>query len=343
MILLVAACGGDDDGSGDPGWTRASALPLPLANNAVAAWDGDGGCTILTAMGIGEGRAAADITARAYTLRPGDDAWTEIPDVPASVPRIAASAVAIGGRFYVLGGYSVSPGGAEASTTEVHVYDPEDGWSTGVPLATAIDDAVAVAWRDRYIVVVSGWSDTAPVADVQIYDAQEDEWQAATAFPGSPVFGHAGALAGDSLVIVDGVASGVTGFSLVSQAWLGVLDADQPTEIAWTQLEPHPGPPRYRAAGGAVGERVVIHGGTDDPYNFDGLSYDTGEPSPPLASSVVYDVGAGAWLTDATDLPPDKPEATMDHRGLVSCGGALYTVGGMRGGPAVTKEVWALR
>lgn len=353
-LLAVGACGdggdgagggdaaGPGDGGGAAGWTAAPALPEPVANNALAALDDGDGCVLLSALGIDETRTVGGITARARTWRVGEDAWTALPDVPVASPLIAASAVAVDGAFYVLGGYSVSGGGAEASSSAVFVWRPGgDQWEETAPLPTPIDDAVAVAWRDRWIVVVSGWSDTAPVADVQIYDTGADEWIAATQFPGTPVFGHAGAIVGDDLVVVDGAGEGgAGGFTLVSQVWGAALDADDPATIVWTELAAHPGPARYRAAAGELGGRLHVHGGTDDPYNFDGLSYDAGQPAPPLAGSISFDPASGAWST--TELP-DKTPATMDHRALASCGGALYTAGGMIAGPAVTASVLAVR
>ncbi len=170
-------------------------------------------------------------------------------------------------------------GGETTDTTVARLDLGTRQWQARAPLPIAIDDAVAVAWRDRWIVVVSGWSNTAPVAAVQLYDSTLDQWSAATPFPGAAVFGHAGALVGDELILVDGVTAGPRGFALTSQAWRGRLDPAAPTAITWDELPAHPAPARYRAAAGALAGQIVIHAGTDDPYNFDGHSYDTARPS----------------------------------------------------------------
>ena len=341
-VLLGGGCGDDRPAPGadaaPPGWSAAAPLPEPLANNAVAALDGPDGCLLFTATGIDASLGQPGIHARAWSLEPGAAAWTALPDAPGE-PRIAASAVALRGRVYLLGGYSVAAGGGETSHDLVAVWDPVAGWSTAAPLPVAIDDAVVAAWRDRWIVVVSGWSDTAPVRDVQIYDADTDSWALAPPFPGTPVFGHAGGIAGDTLLVVDGVASGLRGFGIVEQAWRGDLDPDQPTEITWTDLVDHPGPATYRAAGGTAGDRIVIHGGTDTPYNFDGLRYDTGEPALPLDTAFAFDPATGTF---SDDLPTKQP-ATMDHRALVGCDELTHTIGGMTTGPAATDLVSTLR
>ncbi len=334
-LVAVAACGGEPavPDAALPNWERLSELPQAVANNAVASIDGAGGCQLLSAMGIDGSRQAAGISAQAWLFT---DRWEALPDVP-GLPRLAASAVTVQGKVYVLGGYSVAESGAETSHTDVAIFDPETRtWSSGATLPTAIDDAIAVSWRDRWIVVVSGWSQTTPVRAVQIFDVESGVWDVGTPFPGSPVFGHAGALVGDDLVLIDGVASGTTGFRIVSQTWRGRLDPSSPTTIEWTQLPDHPGPARYRAAAGRLDGLLMFHGGTSDPYNYDGLSYTTGTPSAPLADAIAFDPATTTWGPLL-----DKPIATMDHRSLVGCGARVFTVGGMEAGPTVSGAVWS--
>ncbi len=342
LLVTAASCGGGDpapvDAAPVPGWSATIALPEPTSNNAVAAIVGADGCTLVSATGIGASRAAAGIHTRAWLLAPDAAAWSPLPDAPGP-PRIAASAVALRGRVYVIGGYSVATNGSETTYDGVAVLEPATGWTMAAPLPLAIDDAVAIAWRDRWIVVVSGWSHTAPTTAVQVYDADTNMWTMGTPFAGTPVFGHAGAVAGDELVVFDGVAARLGGFGIVKQAWRGVLDPERPGEIAWSALGEHPGPPRYRAAGGTIGGRVVIHGGTATPYNFDGLRYDTNAAAEPLGDSFALEPATGMFAEDV----PVKRTATMDHRALVTCGDLAFTIGGMASGPEVTATASQLR
>lgn len=349
-LLMLAACGGDGDAAGSDGgesavdaaaaalgWREIPPLPQPVANNALAAATSGGRCLLVSAGGIDTSRAAAGIVASAFLWREGDDSWSELPALPADPPRIASSAVSLRGAVYVFGGYSVAGNGDESSHADMFALDLESGeWSSAAPLPVPIDDAVAVAWRDRFILVVSGWSNTASVADVQVYDADTGEWSLAGDFPGISVFGGAGAVWQDELVVVDGVRS-AGGFSLVNQVWVAALDPEQPTALAWRDLGAHPPPARYRAAAGAVDGLFILTAGTADPYNYDGLSYDSGQPSAPLADSIVRAAGASAWSEG-----PAQPIATMDHRALAGCGDLLYGAGGMVAGPAVTARAFAL-
>jgi hypothetical protein len=212
-------------------------------------------------------------------------------------------------------------------------------FETETSMPIAVDDSVALAWRDRWIVLVSGWHDKANVTDVQIYDTQTRRWISATPFPGQPVFGHAGGLVGDTMVICDGVtadkgADGKNVFAISNACWQGTLDTQQPTQISWHALPAHPGKPLYRA--GAVGDdgRIVFAGGSGRPYNYNGIGYDK-LPAEPSASVFSYDPARGLWQTHAP-----LPQAGMDFRGLVPFGGGSYGLfGGMRDGQRVSASV----
>jgi N-acetylneuraminic acid mutarotase len=352
VILAIAlglpACGGDSSSevpdasladAAPPAWSPAPPLPAALSNNTVAAVDDGDACTLYTAMGIGGALTGADIVASTAAWSEGDAAWRTLPDLPSSAGRVAGSSVALRGKLYVLGGYSVGPGTTETSFAAVDVFDPASGqWSSAPDLPIAIDDAVAVTWRDRWIVVVSGWSTNNNVDAVQIYDAETNSWAMGTAFPGTAAFGHAGAIVGDSLLVIDGVGT-AGGFTLVNQAWLATLDPANPTTISWTDLGMHPGPLRYRAAGGDTASGMMwFHGGTADAYNFNGLSYDTGLAAPPEATTLTFDPVSRTFAT----LGVPKPTATMDHRSLARCGRRIYSVGGMVAGPAATSDTWVI-
>ena len=329
---------GRGTGSAPGSWIRyRPGLPSPAANNAVAAVSVGGDCWLMSALGIGPALDHAALTTSVYLHRVGGSSWADIGPPPSAVARVAASAVGVAGKLYLLGGYSVAADGAEASFDNVDVYDPVGAaWSTAARLLVPIDDAVVVAWRDRYIVVISGWSHTDNVDAVQMYDTTRDAWSMATPFPGTAVFGHAGAIDGDEIVVIDGVERGPSGFRLVKQSWRATLDVANPMQIGWTDLGGHPGQARYRAAGGTTDSgELWFHGGTEIPYNTDGLAYAGGAPAPPSGSTLVYAEGF-------VDHAVSKPMATMDHRSLAKCGATLYLVGGMTAGPAVTADVWSI-
>ncbi len=322
-------------------------LPEPLTNNAVALVCHQGHRLILSVYGLGRGRRAADITRRVLLLdldapRP---AWERLPDAPMTPPRLAASAVAIGSRFYVLGGYSVAPDGSETTHGDLWSFDPATRrWRRLADMPLAVDDSTALAYRDRWIYLVSGWHQDGNTPAVQLYDTQTDRWRRLADFPGTPVFGHAAGLADGRIVVIDGVAvvgrdqRGRRRFRLIAQAWQGRIDPDDPTRIAWRRLPDHPGAPVYRAAA-AGSERaglVVFAGGGRRAYNYDGFAYEGGAVRP-SDRIFGYDVRHARWTALAR-----LPQASMDHRGLLLTGAQAIVVGGMRDGPVVSAALAAV-
>ncbi|MEO1573717.1 MAG: galactose oxidase [Pseudomonadota bacterium] len=343
MLAALAGCAGLGEPSA-PGVRVTDTLPplpQPVANNAVATVDTPDGPALLSFLGLGEGRTWRDIHNRAYALLPGADAWETLPDVPGP-GRLAATAVAVGDRVILLGGYTVAEDGHEVSVPAVYEFDlAARVYASRADMPVPVDDAVSLVYRDRYVYLVSGWHDTGNVNLVQVYDAVDDRWFQATPFPGRPVFGHAGALSADTLVVCDGVGIRTTrgrrAFEAVRACYRGVIDAEQPARIDWTVLDHPPGPARYRAAAATVGQDVWLIGGSDNPYNYNGIGYD-GVPSAPIADVAVLDLASGVWRREGT---LDRP--SMDHRGALPDGTGLVLVGGMLTDQQVTRTVRRLR
>jgi N-acetylneuraminic acid mutarotase len=332
LILAVQASGG---------WQSAPPLPRPVTNNAVATVETESGASVFSFLGLDATRSRSGEVSWAFRWDLGDPAWREVAPVPGP-GRLAATAQAVKGRVYVFGGYTVAEDGAERSVPWVDVYDPSsDSWGSRAPIPVPVDDAVSGVWRDSLVYLVSGWHDDGNETLVQIYDPATDRWDQGTPIPGPPVFGHAGGLARDALVYVDGVRvrapeetpEGESRFELQGSAWRGDIDPSEPTRITWTRLPDHPGPPLYRAAAGVVGTRIVFVGGSDNAYNYDGIGYD-GRPSAPARAAFSYDLVTGSWSRlSAPSIP------TMDHRGLVRAGGYVVLLGGMEDGQRVTDGV----
>ena len=321
---------------------QAPKLPMPLTNNAVAALERGSGAGLYTMLGVDSTKRWSGITRRAFHWAPGERAWRELPPVPGPVGRLASLAFGVRGKVVVIGGYTVDSAGNERSAPNMDIWNPRTHqWSAGAPTPIAVDDAVGGVWRDSLIILVSGWHDTDNVADVQLYDVVRDRWMRGTPFPGVPVFGGSGAVSGDVVLVIDGArrASGPVKYTLARQSWSGRIDPRDATRIAWDTLPAHPGPSRYRAAVAGCAGTFVVAGGTDNPYNYNGLGYD-GQPSEPLREVLALDVARRAWRAAGA-----APEATMDHRALTAFGGAWWIVGGMRAAQAVSASVvrWASR
>lgn len=313
---------------------QAPGLLLAVTNNAVAVIPTGPARGIYSFLGLDSTKRWSGVTTRAFVVDPVTGKSREITPVPGERGRLAATAQAWHGRIYVFGGYTVDSAGAERSVPNVDVYDTAtDSWSIGSPTPVAVDDAVSGVYRDSLIYVVSGWHDTDNVTDVQVYNPATDTWAQATPIPGVGVFGHAGAIAGNALVFIDGVQTGTEAsikFAMKPQAWLGSINPDNPLRINWTKLPPHPGPALFRAAAGVCGSTIVFAGGTETPYNYNGMGYG-GTPAEPRDWVFGWDLKLRRWTELAL-----LPVPSMDHRALVAAEGAAWVVGGMRAGQNVT-------
>jgi hypothetical protein len=319
-------------------------LPAPRTNLAAVAIETAQGARFYTFYGLGPGKRASDISTDVYEYVSARNRWRRRASVPVSAGRLAPAAVAIGKSILVIGGYTVAADGSERSASELLRYEPASGrFEFLAPMPVPVDDTVALAWRDRYLVLVSGWHHDRNVDAVQIYDLETDRWTPATPWPGTPVFGHSGGIVDDTLVICDGVtavkgADGKNAFAATNACFLGSLDPTLIGAIAWQPIPAHPGEPRYRSAALGTrqhGARVVFVGGAENPYNYDGIGYD-GVPAEPSAAVLSFDLATRAWARHS-----DAPAATMDHRNLLALRERLLVIGGMREGQAVTGAVMA--
>ena len=321
---------------------KLSPLPSPVSNNAVAI-SHDKTLQIFSFMGIGAKKTWDAITNSAYRLDLNTGKWSELRPVPGVAGRLAASAAAFHEQVFIFGGYVVDGQGGETTVSDVNVYVPaENRYYRGADIPTPVDDSVLGVYRNRYIYLIGGWSGpkTDAVRNVQVYDTNKDKWMEATPIPGTPVFGHAGAIFGDTIVYVDGAYKNPSGpnprYVASSECWMGKISKKDPTKIEWSKLPAHPGNARYRIAAGASEKenRIYFSGGTDNPYNYNGMGYN-GQPSEPSPVTFAFNVRSGKWET----VSENTPDPTMDHRGLLVTHRGLILVGGMEKGQQVTPKV----
>lgn len=325
-------------------------LPKPVSNNAVAYHEKTQ--TVYSFAGLGAGKTWRDVTAAAYACDVAQKTCKTIAPLPDGVGRLASTAQVIGDRVYIMGGYSVAEDGTEISMPEVWAYDMVAGdgesgtYTRKADMPVPVDDSVSLVYQDRYIYLVSGWHKDDNVVNVQVYDSQKNTWAPASDWPGVPVFGHAGGIVGNVMVVCDGVQivppqitpktkDARRTFEAIRACWRGNIDADKPTKITWRKLPQLPGKGNYRmAATGWVQENMIVFaGGSDNPYNYNGIGYDK-TPSQPSQHVWGYDIAGDKYVLFA-----DKPHATMDHRALVHLGeNEFLTLGGMGAGQAVLDQ-----
>jgi N-acetylneuraminic acid mutarotase len=320
---------------------KFDSLPAQLSNNAVTQYRRRGSTLIFSFMGIGPKKTWDAVSNAAYSLDAESEKWTVVHPVPGTAGRIAAAAASARDAVFLFGGYVLDAQGGGMTVPDVNVYEPpRDQWLRGADIPQPVGDSVTGVYQNRYIYLIGGRKNADIVPAVQIYDAEKNIWMQGTAIAGTPVFGHSGALLGDTIIYVDGAAknpSAPTPRYLASdECWMGKISSKDPKQIRWTKLPNHPGGARFRIAAGASEKdnKIYFSGGTDNPYLVDGNGYD-GKPAEPSPVTFAFNLHTNKWET----VSENTPNPTMDHHGLVVIPEGLVVAGGMESGQQVTARV----
>lgn len=327
---------------------KSAALPPlaePVANNAVAKVVVDNQPYFISFMGLGPKKTYKDVHDKVYVLKLGANQWQQKTSVPATLAlkgRLASTAVGIGADAYVFGGYTVSSDHAEISSPDVYKYSVEsDSYTKLASMPVPVDDSVALSYQNRYIYLVSGWHNDGNVNLTQVYDTQTNRWQQASPFLGEAVFGQAGAISNNVMVVCDGVKTVANpdkrrSFAEVAQCLKGTIDPNNPLKIDWRTIS-HPSvnqkDAHYRMAATSYNGDIYMMAGSNNPYNYNGMGYD-GRPAPASAHVWRFDIKTNQWQT-----LPKANAATMDHRGLLEHNGVLHRIGGMNEQQQVIADV----
>ena len=330
--LCVGAVFGSDDVKKIP------SMPAAVSGNAVATVRG--GFEIFSMMGVGPRKTWDDVTNQVYVMDLGHPKWRQGSTVPGVAGRVGAAAAGAKGLVILMGGYVVDAQGGELTVPDVNVYEPSARrWSRAKDTPVAVDDAVTGVAHDRFIYLIGGRSRTGAVNIVQVYDITKDEWAQATPFPGTPVWGLAGGVADDQIVVVDGAKAGPKGgprYIASDECWLGKIDRKDPYKIEWSKLPQHPGPARFAIAGGGSDRdhRIYFSGGTATPHDYRGIAFD-GQPTEGSSISFDYDLHGHRWEVTSEDT--SDPRA--DSRGIVMTPIGPLVLGGMTKDMAATARV----
>ncbi|MEO0472557.1 MAG: hypothetical protein AAF206_23265 [Bacteroidota bacterium] len=323
-------------------WEDRQPIPEPVANNAVVAASVNGQNYVYSFSGIDSSRIFSGIHLKAWRYSVGDNVWDTLPPLPDTLGKIAAGASLVKGKIYIIGGYHVFANGNEASSDRVHVFDPQTNsyLADAAPIPVPIDDHIQAVWRDSLIFVITGWSNTTNVPDVQIFNPTLNQWTVGTAVPDQldyKVFGGSGAIVGDTIVYAGGARFGQN-FPLGNVFRIGIIDPNHPTQISWSNFS-DPLALGYRMAAFTSGQNVIWAGGSQVSYNFDGIAYNGSGPVAPSGRMFNYSTFSQSLFSLPDSIPP-----LMDFRGVAELGNDQFMlVGGMEAGPQVTARVLLMR
>ncbi len=323
-------------------WTPVTPLPMPTSNHALCAAEVNGSWYVYAFGGITSGLQESDIHRNAFHYDVAANSWSALPDVPDTLGKIASAASVVGDTAYVIGGYHVFSGSPyELSSNRVHRLDlTTNTWKpNGANIPVPIDDQVQAVWRDSLIYVITGWSNTTNVANVQVYDPAHDQWTAGTPVPNTALykaFGASGVIIGDTIYYHGGASTGAN-FPAQDRLRIGVIDPLVPTSITWLPAVAGTLGARYRAGAIAVDGAPVWVGGSAVSYNYDAVAYNGSGIVQPATDILRWSQGAFSSFGTA-------PAMVMDLRGVGDIGGGSFVIaGGIGAQQAVLDSVWLVQ
>lgn len=319
-------------------------LPEPVSNNAVSHGTINNKNHIFSFCGIDETKEPAGIHLKSFFYNADSEQWLTLPPVvDPNGGKIAASASTVKNKIYIIGGYHVASDFTEISSNKVHVFNPEtlSFEEDGADIPVAIDDQVQVVWRDSLIFVITGWSNTTNVVDVQIYNPSIDTWSVGTPVPDEgnfKVFGANGTIIGDTIYYLGG-AKITSAFAAARHLRKGVINPSDPTQIAWSG-ETNLDAIAYRPASFNYENQAYWIGGSERTYNFDGLAYNNGNPVDPVDKIIRYNP---SWPLTQVHQTFTQIPSIMDLRGSAQYSDTEFAIaGGMVSGPEVTDQTWLI-
>ncbi len=313
-------------------------LPFYTSNNAVCSGVFNDTAFVFSFGGIDTLKTHQGIHRKCARYNTITGTVIQIDDLPDTLGKIASAASTIGDTIYIMGGYHVFSNGHEVSSNKVHRYVISQNAfiADGAPIPVPIDDHVQGVYKNRYIYLITGWSNTTNKSDVQIYDTHTNTWQAGTAVPNTNIyksFGSSGVIIGDTIYYYGGARMGFN-FPIQNNLRIGVINQNDPTQIQWSDTTFTTG--LYRTAAVNFQNNPLWLGGSLQTFNYNGLSYQNNTIVDPSNLIASYNP-ISKTFTDQTlsNLP-------FDLRGVGETQEGFYFLGGMIDSARVSNQILKL-
>ncbi len=321
--------------------SQVGQLPVRVSNNAVCEGFIGNNAYAYSFAGIDSTKTYEGIHLKSFRYDLQTSTVTQLPDLPDTLGKIACAASRVGNIIYISGGYHVFADHSELSSNKMHRFDivTNTFLSDGADIPVATDDHVQVVWRDSLIFLISGWSNTGNISDVQIYNPALDNWTVGTGIPNNHIyrsFGASGVIFGDTIYYFGGARSSF-GFNIQNFLRKGIINPDDPSQIEWSYEVPDENVNGYRMAATTVKSTLHWIGGSNVTYNYDGIAYNGSGGVPPANRDLYTSVHSISWSEDLL------PEIPMDLRGIASINDSVkYIMGGMIANQEVTNTIYKL-
>lgn len=201
-----------------------------------------------------------------------------------------------------------------------------------------IDDHVQAVWKDSLIYMITGWSNTGNVPNVQIYDPANDNWLVGTPVPTSSfymAFGASGTIINNTIYYHGGASNGFN-FPGQSHLRIGLINPSNPTQITWsTQTTNYT---TYRAGCFSTMFGPIWIGGSETTYNYNGIAYNGSGGVSNKSSVLAYDTSMDSILYTNNFFPIDLRGVAFSNQFHP----IKYIAGGMESNQKVSNKTYQL-
>ena len=160
-----------------------TAAPMPSKRTEVAAATLDGKIYVVGGFekpSLGNVLNFA-ITPSVEVYDPVTDRWASKASLPVGLHHVGIGVV--GGRFYVIGGYTKSAFSVWNPVATVYAYDPAtDSWTERAPMPTA-RGALSVTEHEGKLYAIGGYDRKGNNAQVEVYDPERNVWATRASLP----------------------------------------------------------------------------------------------------------------------------------------------------------------
>lgn len=162
-------------------WRTAAPMPTKRIEVAAAALDGK-----VYVVGGFEKPSLGNmlnfaITPSVEMYDPATDRWTSKRPLPVGLHHVGIGVV--GGRLYIIGGYSKSGLSVWNPVATVYAYDPTtDTWTERAPMPT-VRGALSVAEHNGKLYAIGGYDRKVNNAQVEVYDPARNVWTTGASLP----------------------------------------------------------------------------------------------------------------------------------------------------------------
>lgn len=224
--------------------------------------------------------------------------WTSKASMPVGLHHVGIGVV--GGKLYVIGGYTQSGLSVWQPVATVYAYDPAtDTWAERAPMPTP-RGALSVSEHNGTLYAIGGYDREANNAAVEVYDPERNTWAARAPLP-TPRDHLATATVSGKVHAIGGRLNGDYGRNL------SVTEVYDPVTDRWSRAADLP-TARSGITVSVVGNRIYVFGGEGEKGTF--------------RENEMYDPAHDAWQTMA-------PMPTGRHGlGSAVVHGHIYVISG---------------